>query len=143
MYDPDSIQVEALTIEDVLPVRHKVLWPHMQIDFCRVDDDDEGQHFGVKMDGNVVVCVASLFTESGGKIVRLRKFATLAEYQGKGIGSLVLQHLVTYSKEKGATLFWFDARESAIQFYGKFGFSVEGERFYKRNVPYFRMSQSL
>lgn len=142
MWDPDSIQVEALTIEEVLPVRHKVLWPHMPINFCRVDDDDKGEHFGVKMDGNIVVCVASLFTNSSGEI-RLRKFATLPEYQGQGIGSSVLQHLVNYSKEKGATLFWFDARESAIQFYGKFGFSVEGERFYKSNLPYFRMSQSL
>jgi len=39
--------------------------------------------------------------------------------------------------------FWCDARESAIGFYRRFGLQADGERFYKSEVPYFKMSKSV
>jgi predicted GNAT family N-acyltransferase len=41
------------------------------------------------------------------------------------------------------TSFWFDARETALEFYKKFEFQTEGERFFKGDVAYFRMSKQL
>ncbi|WP_019933701.1 GNAT family N-acetyltransferase [Oceanimonas smirnovii] len=134
------MQVEALTVEEVLPVRHKVLWPNEPVAFCRVPGDDAGEHFGVRQNGEVI-CVASVFFD--GNTARLRKFATRAECQGQGAGSLVLEFLIAHLRERGVRVFWFDARASAIAFYQRFGFTVDGEQFYKHGVAYYRMSWIL
>ena len=134
------MEVVPLTVEEVLPIRHRVLWPDKPISFCRVPEDDNGKHYGVKLDG-LVVCVASVFIMNGE--ARLRKFATIEEFQGRGIGSFVLKHIVEECQKLGVKVFWFDAREEAIPFYSKFGFITEGEKFHKNGIPYFKMVKSL
>ncbi|WP_245880013.1 hypothetical protein [Zobellella taiwanensis] len=54
------MKVEALTLDEVLPVRHAVLWPNELVAFCRVAEDEAGEHFGVRQNGEVI-CVASVF----------------------------------------------------------------------------------
>ncbi len=121
-------------------MRHQVLWPHKPPEFTIVPDDETAWHFGAYNDGQLV-CVASLFPD--GQSIRLRKFATLAEFQGQGIGSQMLSHLLDYAAEHGMTRFWCDARESAMGMYQKFGFAPEGERFFKAEVPYFVMAKAI
>lgn len=133
----ENIRVSA---DEVLPIRHQVLWPEKPITFCQVTGDDSAQHYGIKVDSRIV-CVASLYF-AGGE-ARLRKFATLPEFQGRGIGSQMLVSLIDEVRVHGLRYFWLDARESALAFYQRHGFSTEGERFYKGEIPYFRMSQRL
>ena len=134
------MKIASLTLEEILPIRHRVLWPDKPISFCRVPEDKQGSHYGVRLNGSVV-CVASLYTEHGQ--ARLRKFATVEEHQGRGIGSAMLKHLIQESRNLGLSVFWLDAREEAINFYLKFGFVIDSERFYKSGMPYFKMSKPL
>ncbi len=134
------MKVELLDIEDALPVRHLVLWPNEPIEFCRIDDDANGLHFGVKNDQQVI-CVASVYLSNG--VARLRKFATLREYRGKGFGSMVLEHIIEHLTHHEASLLWLDARATAVAFYEKFGFIIEGEAFYKTEILYYKMIKSL
>ena len=134
------MEIVRLNVNDVLPLRQAVLWPHKSIDFCRVSDDEWGDHFGVKVDGDVI-CVASVFVDEHG--ARLRKFATAESFQGRGIGSQVLVFLTEYYRARGVETFWFDARETALSFYRKFGFAVRGDRFFKSGVAYFKMVREL
>ena len=55
----------------------------------------------------------------------------------------MLAFLIEDLKHFEVTHLWFDARESAIGFYQRFGFSVAGNRFYKDKVPYFKMGADL
>ena len=121
--------------KDTLLIRHKVLWPNEPVEYCIVEGDETAWHFGVELDSSLV-CVASLYLD--GRSARLRKFATLPEYQGQGIGSFMLKSLIAELKSEGVEYLWFDARESALRFYERFGFSAFGERFLKKD-PYFKM----
>lgn len=134
------MDIREITLEQALPVRHNVLWPNKPLEFCMVDGDENGIHFGAYFDGSIV-STASIYISSNE--ARLRKFATLASYQGQGIGTAILGYILKYLREKGITYFWCDARESAIGFYQRFGLDTEGERFYKSDVAYFRMSVIL
>lgn len=138
--DSTLISIEQISWQQTIGLRHAVLWPAKPPEFCHVEDDETGTHFGVFYDARLI-CVASLFRTQDS--IRLRKFATDQDYQGKGVGSELLTHMLSYAKLEGATLFWCDARESAIPFYNRFGFEPEGERFYKGVVPYFKLSVSL
>jgi len=136
----NKFEIKEINWKDTVPVRHEVLWPNKPPEFCHIPKDDEGWHFGVYIDDELS-SVASVYPD--GKSARLRKFATLQEYQGQGIGSALLNHILSFVKEKETKYFWCDARESAIGFYERFGMRREGECFYKSNIPYYKMGIAL
>lgn len=133
------MDIRKVTTAEVLPIRHSVLWPNKPLSFCKVEGDHFATHYGAFI-GKKLVCVASVY--NSGNEARLRKFATLPEYQGRGIGANVIEKLVRDLKRENVSYFWCDARISAQSFYQKFGLCVEGEEFYKSNVAYFKMSVS-
>ena len=61
----------------------------------------------------------------------------------KGIGSQLLSFILATVEERGITYFWCDARESAINFYKKFGLKSEGLKFYKSEVAYYKMAVNI
>ncbi len=137
---PLRLDIKRIHWQDTIAMRNKVLWPNKSPEFCRVEGDEDAWHFGAYID-NTLVCVASVFRNKN--IARLRKFATATEYQGVGIGTQMLEHILMQLANSDDELFWCDAREAAIDFYRRFNMAPEGERFYKSDVPYIRMSLSL
>ncbi len=134
------IKIRPIQAEQTFPIRQQVLWPQYSIEFCQVAEDQQGQHFGGWL-GEHLVIVASLFIEQ--QQLRLRKFACLEQYQGRGYGRQLLLHLVEQHQHKGLNRFWFDARCSAIGFYQSLGFKVCSEEFDKHGVAYVKMEQAL
>lgn len=132
------MKVVTPDIEQLLLIRHAVLWPDKPVNFCRVEGDESALHYGVELDQQLV-CVASVFIDAQKASARLRKFATLAAFQNQGLGSFLLQAMLDDCCQRGLSYFWCDARESAIGFYQRFGMATQGERFYKEAVPYFKM----
>lgn len=136
------MQVVELTAQQTIPIRHKVLWPNELPEYCMLDGDDKALHFGVSIDDKLV-SVASIYMDSDPSSARLRKFATLTEYQGKGIGSHLLNYIIQILSKRSITYFWFDARSSAVNFYQGLGFQISGELFYKNKVSYYKMHTNL
>lgn len=132
--------IRTITAEQTLRLRQTVLWPDHPLSASRVDGDDSALHFG-GFAADHLICTASLFPD--GDQIRLRKFATHPDHQGKGHGTAMVQHLLAEARAQGAQQFWFDARESALPFYARLGFAASGDRFFKRDVPYLRMSMRL
>ncbi|MDG3086401.1 GNAT family N-acetyltransferase [Vibrio hannami] len=134
------MNIREISLDEALPVRHKVLWPNKPVEFCIVEGDEEGLHLGAEIDGEIV-SVASIYISNNK--ARLRKFATYPLYQGQGIGTALIEYALGYLKTRNIGYFWCDAREAAIGFYQRLGMQTEGQRFYKSDVPYFKMELSL
>ncbi|BFM51233.1 GNAT family N-acetyltransferase [Marinomonas sp. THO17] len=134
------LNIIKIDAETTLPLRQQVLWPNKSQQECRVNVDDMGQHYGVYLDEKLL-CVASVFID--GQSARLRKFATLVEYQRQGIGQFVLSRILDDLKQIGVKVFWCDARESASSLYQRFGMTAASERFYKGDIAYRKMSMNL
>ncbi len=58
---------------------------------------------------------------------QIRFMAVEDGFQGKGIGTLVLEELEKRVREKGAKYVVLNARESAIRFYKKHGYHIAGK----------------
>jgi len=134
------VKITAINSEQTLAIRHTVLWPHKTPQFCQVADDHSAWHFAV-IKNQQIITVASLYPD--GDSVRLRKFATLPEFQGQGAGSMMITFFIEDLSNKGFKFFWFDARATAVDFYAHFGFTIQGECFYKSEVAYYKMSKCL
>ena len=140
MLDSKSRVIRCITWEDAMPIRHQVLWPTKSPKFCRVEGDESAQHYGVYI-GDDLVSVASIYIT--GNTARLRKFATLEAYQGQGIGSDLLRYVLNDIAKSDVNRFWCDARASAAVFYKKFGLQQAGNKFYKVDIPYYKMSAEI
>lgn len=77
------------------------------------------------------------------RVARFRKFATAPAWQGRGVGTALLRHVIAAAAQAGARRIWCDAREAALPFYERFGLRAEGEVFFKGDVPYLRMTMAL
>ncbi|MGX5203483.1 GNAT family N-acetyltransferase [Aliikangiella sp. IMCC44632] len=134
------MEIRTISWEQTIPLRHSVLWPTKPPEYCQVEGDQEALHFGA-FTNNELVCVASVYLNLDK--ARLRKFATKADFQNKGIGSKMLRYIFRSLKNTNAKVFWCDARESALPFYQRFGMQPYGERFYKADVSYLKMKVAL
>jgi len=136
--------IQTINWQQSLPIRHKVLWPNKPEIFCQIEEDKDANHYGVFIDEQLV-CVASLYTKTINRVtrVRLRKFATLKEFQGKGVSGKLLEHMILDLKAQGTHYFWCDARRNAIEFYKASGFKCIGNEFYKLDEAYSKMELKL
>jgi len=134
------MEIRTISWEQTISLRHSVLWPSKPREYCYVEGDVEGLHFGAFING-VLVCVASVYLTINK--ARLRKFATDTKYQHQGIGSKMLAYIIQSLKSSQVEYFWCDARASALDFYKRFDMRICSERFYKAGVPYFKMAVSL
>lgn len=134
------MRINEIDAEATLGLRRRVLWPDKSIEFCRVEGDEDATHYGAYLNDSLIG-VASVYGASGS--ARLRKFAVDEEHQGRGVGSAMLIFIIHSMRQSDVSTFWCDARQSATQFYERFGLCVEGDRFYKSGVPYYKMTLKL
>lgn len=113
---------------DTWKIRHEVMWPNQPFEFVQLEEDNFGLHYGVFED-NQLVSIVSCFIE--GEVMQFRKLATLIDYQGRGIASLLLKHIFKAAEEKGIKKIWCNARTEKKEFYKKFGMKDTGNTFIK------------
>lgn len=127
------------------PLRHAVLRPHQSLEEMLWEGDDDSQtatFAALERESGAVVGVATVYpspapfeqgeaaqpTDPGeGRTWRLRGMATREDLRGQGIGSRVLDALLTHVKDLGGEIVWCNARVRAIPFYKRAGFETWGE----------------
>lgn len=127
--------VKFITNDDVLPIRNEVLREgRLTLDECRWpgDDDSESFHLGYFADEQLV-CIASFhktgYKDFQGIGYQLRGMATLAAYQGKGIGNQLVNFAITYMRGQRVNYVWCNARKKAANFYSSLGFEIVSDEF--------------
>jgi len=127
------MNIKKIDFQDTWAIRHVVMWPQEEIDYVKLDEDVNGTHFGY-FEAGVLVSVISLFIK--GETAQFRKFATLIEYQGKGIGSKLLSYTLDYCRNNGIKKVFCNARVEKTDFYSRFGLEETVETFDKNDKIY-------
>ncbi|GAA3577908.1 GNAT family N-acetyltransferase [Snuella lapsa] len=136
-----DIKISEISAQETHKLRHEVMWPHKPRAYVVLGNDEEGKHFGLFKDSNLI-SVVSLFLD--GKDAQFRKFATKTSEQGNGYGTLLLNHLMTVvSNDKRIKKLWCNARADKIAFYERFGMIQTNKRFAKGGVKYIIMERTF
>ncbi len=131
-----DIHIRPMTFLEVRPLRLEVLRAGMvnQTVHFEGDDDPTTIHLGAFDQDQNNVGVSTWMQRPFPlaeelKALQLRGMATAVNVQGQGIGALLLVAGQTYGREIGAHLIWANARDAALNFYNRHGYSTVGEGF--------------
>ncbi|MEP7115044.1 MAG: GNAT family N-acetyltransferase [Ilumatobacteraceae bacterium] len=123
--------VVELTAEETHPLRRAVLRNDTPTDVVAFAEDEAAgtTHLGVR-NADGIVAVSSWIPRPflGEPAVQLRGMATAPSIQGRGVGTLLLESGCQRAASI-APLVWARARDSALPFYLRHGFTVEGDGF--------------
>ena len=107
------MKVAVIKASETWEIRHKVMWPDQPFEFVKLEEDNLGLHFGV-FDQDRLVSIVSCFIVADE--LQFRKLATLDDYQGQGIASLLLNSVLKLAKEKSLKRVWCNARSNKNHF---------------------------
>ncbi|WP_159641669.1 GNAT family N-acetyltransferase [Erysipelothrix anatis] len=125
--------IKPVDLETVYTIRHHAMYPSESRDFVQVDGDDSAQHLGFYL-GDSCVSVLSIFEDND--FIQIRKFATLPEYQNKGYGTTLIQHVLV-SESRPIVL---NARLEKVPFYERLGFIPTDTTFTRHGLSYTMMT---
>jgi len=125
--------------QDVLKIRHEVMYPDKDIAYAKLDNDDMGIHMGVFEAGELIT-VVSIFMDKD-RNVQFRKLATRKDMQGRGYGSQMIKWLIDYANDMKLNSLWCNSRKEAVGFYEKFGFKETDTTFTKDGYDYVIMER--
>jgi len=133
-------EIKQITLSEALPIRHKVMWPNMPIEYVKLPNDESARHFGLFV-GKEITSVISLFVENNE--VQFRKFATLLKFQRLGYGTILLKHIIDLIKKEGYKKFWCNARITKSKFYERFELELTDKIFDKNDIAYVIMEKII
>jgi ribosomal protein S18 acetylase RimI-like enzyme len=128
-------KIKEIRADQTRPLRQIVLRPNQKAEDLVYPGDDsiDCYHAGVFIDEQLV-SIATVYPEAkkdepSENAWRLRGMATLPEFQGKGLGQLLLENCMEHIRSKGGKTLWCNARIKALEFYRRLGFRTIGDTF--------------
>lgn len=127
------MQIEEVDYQQVLELRHEVMYPEQDLDFVRLENDSEGIHVGIRENG-LLVSTVSIFLE--GRDVQFRKLATKENFQHQGYATALIKWILAYAKEMKLNKVWANSRVNILPLYAKLGFEKTEKTFSKNGYNY-------
>ena len=133
-------QTEFHTTPGIKTVREKVFIQEQHVpEELEWDEHDAKAIHVVAIDThNQVIGTARLLADG-----HIGRMAVLTAWRKTGIGSAMLQKLLSIAKERGLSKVFLHAQTSAIGFYENHGFRSLGEEFMDAGIPHRYMEKEL
>lgn len=75
--------------------------------------------------------------------IRLRQMAVRREFQGRGLGTGLVRYSEAFAWARGYRTMVLHARATAVGFYARLDYHVQGERFLEVTIPHYAMEKTL
>ena len=128
-------RVTELSLQDILPLRVEVLRKGTPATECSYPEDSYGDavHLGIVRQSRVIA-TSTWFTKQCPLVVdvaamQLKGMAVAENLHGEGLGEQLIAAGIDIAKDRGVSLVWARARDSALGFYVKCDFVAVGDGF--------------
>jgi len=107
------------------------------------DNTDSDCYHVIAIKNNIIYGVARLeFPDK--ELAQLRYMAVDDEFQGKGIGRKIVEHMELYSKDNNAHEIFLNARENAVGFYEKLDYKITEKSYLLfDSIQHYKMVKTL
>ncbi|MDB5119873.1 MAG: family N-acetyltransferase [Sphingobacteriales bacterium] len=136
------IQYASSEYQQELNLRDEVLRKPLAMNLFSEDlsVDAHDIHIGFFSDEKLI---GTLILSPKADYVKMRQVAVAVEARGKHIGSKLVQFSEQLAKQEGFTSIELNARETALEFYLKNGYSIVSEQFMEIQIPHYKMTKVL
>jgi len=124
-------------------LRNEILRKPLGLSFDKEELDKEKDDIlmGAFEDDKLLGCC--LLTRMDAFTIRLRQMAVPNNMQGKGVGRALMIFAENIARDLGYRKLCMHARQTAVGFYQKLGYSVSGEPFEEVTIPHYIMEKAL
>lgn len=138
-----EIEYGTVDYDAMVQLRYEILRKPLNLHFTQeqLEQEVNNIHLGYFINSKLVACVM-LIPEQDGKM-RMKQVAVQMGLQNSGIGKKVIQASEEYSIQNGYTYIYCHARDVAIPFYLKSGYSIKGEEFYEVGILHRFMEKKI
>lgn len=141
------ITYESPEYSEMVRLRYTVLREPLSLTFTEKDllKDKEDILIGCFNENNNNLVGCCILTPNTEVTIQLRQMAVDSQYQhhNLGIGSLLITFVEKFAQSKGYLYIYLHAREVALYFYKKHGYTIESDKFEEVGIPHFEMLKSI
>ena len=127
----------------MVKLRMEILRKPLGLSFTNEELDKEKNDILIAAFDEEEILGCCLLTKIDDRHIRLRQMAVQKNLQGKGIGESIISFAEIIAADKGYKILTMHARDTAIGFYEKFGFTVKGEQFEEVKTKHHIMEKRL
>lgn len=147
-FSPSNCEIRQIKFgssewKKALELRNEVLRKPLNLEYSEEDLalEKDDFHFAVFDRENLIGFL--LLKPISNSNIKMRQVAIHSDYQGLGVGQKLIQSVEEFARQNNFKKMYLDARESAIPFYLKSGYQIEGKQFIAVTLPHFRMWKAL
>lgn len=131
--------------DEAVALRYEILRRPLALTFSveQLEKEYEDLHLGcyAQHSGQLVGCLVLQNIDE--KTLKMRQVAVDTAAQNQGIGKQLVAAAEAHAKAKDCSNMVLHARETAVDFYLKLGYQIEGTRFEEVGIPHFKMSKKI
>lgn len=128
----------ATAVREAVFIKEQMIPREIELDGC----DIEAVQILVTTKDGTPVATARMITQEAG-VSRIGRMAVLFNYRGNGLGKLMLKELMGFARRRRDKVMTLNAQSSAMAFYKKMGFELEGEPFMEAGISHVKMNAFL
>lgn len=103
--------------------------------------ENDDIHLTIWADKELVGCL--VLTPKDESTLKMRQVAIQPAFQGQGIGQQLVRASEALARERGFAVMMCHARETAVPFYEKLGYTKKGAVFMEVTLPHYYMEKAL
>ena len=127
----------------MVELRNEILRKPLGLTFNQgeLENDKNDILLGAFEDDQILACC--ILTKIGLDTCQLRQMAVLPKMQKSGIGASLIDFAEHVARDSGFRNIIMHARKTAVGFYEKQGYSLDGEEFEEVTIPHYQMKKFL
>ena len=144
----DNIHIKEVSFgsdeyQSMLDLRDKVLRQPLGLRFNPdiLATEDRHIHLALYLDDKMAATL--ILNEPDGDRIKMRQVAVLPEFQGKGLGKMIVEAGEEKARALGMKDIYCHARDTAVPFYKSLDYEIEGDQFIEIGIPHYRMHRLL
>ncbi len=128
---------------EMVELRYQILRKPLGLDFSEEYLSKEKSDYLCVCKENTKTIGACILTPIANHIIQLRQMAVADDYQGRGIGKMLIDFAEQTATDNGFNKITLHARKTAVPFYEKLGYSIVGDEFTEVDIPHYEMEKNF
>ena len=127
----------------MVQLRERILRKPLGLSFSKEELNEEAEDVLIGSYDDDELIATCLLRRVNGDTMKLRQMAVHEKCQGKGIGENIVHYAENIARDKGCRYIIMNARDTAVGFYERCGYSIYGEPFEEVGLPHHSMGKKL